>query len=185
MKNTQQKPKKNLSEIIGFTIITSGDRYHLGIKSDGTLWAWGESSYGSMGTGGKESIVPIQIGTDNKWTDIKAGYYHSLGLKSDGTLWSWGCNWFGQLGDGSIKNGKRKVRIGGDDKESPIQIGEDTNWISIAAGGNHCLALKSDGSIWGWGDNSNGQLGDRNLTNYVFDVNDDVRDGRIGPGQIG
>jgi FKBP-type peptidyl-prolyl cis-trans isomerase/alpha-tubulin suppressor-like RCC1 family protein len=185
MKSTQPNSEENLPGTIDFVIITAGNGYHLGIASDGTLWAWGKSWYGGIGTGGKESLDPIQIGTDNKWIDVKTGYDHSLGLKSDGTLWSWGRNVFGQLGDGSVKTGKRKVRIGGGDTDSPAQIGEDTNWIGIAAGGDHSLALKSDGSIWGWGDNSNGQLGDRNLTNYTFDFNDDVRDGRIGPGQIG
>jgi FKBP-type peptidyl-prolyl cis-trans isomerase len=184
MENTEPKSEKNFSETIGFITITAGQRHHLGIKSDGTLWAWGESAYGSLGTGGINSSFPIQVGTDNKWIEVKAGHHHSLGLKSDGTLWAWGQNWYGQLGDGSVTGANRRVKKGGD-KDSPVQIGKDTNWISIAASADHSLALKLDGSILGWVDNSNGQLGDRNVTNGVIEVNADCRDVRIGPGQIG
>ncbi len=86
------------------------------------------------------------------WTQIAAGEYHTLAIKSDGTLWAWGRNDKGQLGDGSLI-----------DKNTPIQIGIDSNWMSIDANGDNSTALKIDGSLWGWGDNYWGQNGNGNF----------------------
>src|SRR3990170_328103 len=84
-------------------------------------------------------------------SQIAAGSYHTLAIKSDGTLWAWGYNYYGQLGDGASG--------GGNYKTTPVQIGTGTNWSQIAAGGYHTLAIKSDGTLWAWG-NYYGQLGD-------------------------
>jgi alpha-tubulin suppressor-like RCC1 family protein len=130
--------------------ISAGAGYTFGLKSDGTLWAWGRNDYGGLGDGTTiPRFCPVQIGTDNKWTCIAAGGNHPLALKSDGTLWAWGYNGYGALGDGTTIN-----------KSSPVQIGIDTKWISISAGYGYSHGLKSDGTLWAWGDNSNGQLGD-------------------------
>ena len=91
-------------------------------------------------------------------SQIEAGLYHSISLKSN-TLWAWGDNRYGQLGDGTTTN-----------RWSPVQIGTDTNWISIAAGWMHTIALKSDGTIWAWGRNEYGQLGDGTTTNRSWPV---------------
>ncbi len=129
---------------------TTGSYYSVGLKSDGTLWAWGNNVFGQLGDGTViAKINPIQIGSDNKWVSISAGMRHTLGLKSDGTLWAWGGNNYGQLGDGTISN-----------KISPVQIGTDNKWIAIKAGSFHSVGLKSNGTIWSWGDNQLGQLGD-------------------------
>jgi alpha-tubulin suppressor-like RCC1 family protein len=130
--------------------IAAGGSHSLGLKSDGTLWAWGNNSNGQLGDLtllAKNS--PVQVGTDNKWVSIAAGGSHSLGLKSDGTLWSWGNNVNGQLGDASILQ-----------KTSPVQVGIENRWVSISAGSSHSLGLKSDGTLWAWGNNTSGQLGD-------------------------
>src|SRR3989344_1483851 len=80
---------------------------------------------------------------------ISARYKHTIAIKSDGTLWAWGYNLYGQLGDGTTSQ-----------RNSPVQIGTDNNWVSISAGGYHTIAIKSDGTLWAWGSNDYGQLGD-------------------------
>ena len=95
---------------------------------------------------------------------VTSGAGHSLALKLDGSLWAWGSNSHGQLGDGTTS-----------DKNSPVRIGKDTNWVAISAGLNHSLALKSDGTLWAWGNNSDGQLGDGSKVNKTAPV-------RIGKG---
>ncbi|MDP1727070.1 MAG: T9SS type A sorting domain-containing protein [Bacteroidota bacterium] len=140
--------------------ITAGGTQSLGLKSDGTLWAWGYNRHGTLGDGTAiDRHSPVRIGTDNKWVSITAGVVHSIGLKSDGTLWAWGNNALGQLGDGTITN-----------RHSPVQIGTDTKWVSITASGYHSLGLKSDGTLWAWGLNNFGQLGDGTITNKTSPV---------------
>jgi alpha-tubulin suppressor-like RCC1 family protein len=130
--------------------VASGGAHSLILKSDGTLWAWGQNSHGQLGDGTKaETTIPVQIGKDSDWVAIATGRDHSLALKSDGTLWAWGKNSHGQLGDGTKA-----------DKTVPARIGKGTNWIGIEAGDLHSVGLKSDGTLWAWGNNSHGQLGD-------------------------
>lgn len=131
--------------------ITSGGGHTLAIKNDGTLWAWGPNIRGELGDGTFESRnIPIQIGTGNNWKEVKAGAYHTIAIKEDGTLWAWGWNYSGQLGDGTFI-----------DKNIPTQIGTENNWVKVFAKiGHQSMALKSDGSLWAWGFNIGGQLGD-------------------------
>src|SRR3990170_1798433 len=140
--------------------IAAGGYHSLAIKSDGTLWAWSGNSFGQLGDGTSRDYktTPVQIGTGTNWSQIAAGDYHTLAIKSDGTLWAWGYNSYGQLGDGASG--------GGNYKTTPVQIGTGTNWSQIAAGGYHTLAIKSDGTLWAWGGNSFGQLGDGTSSDY-------------------
>nr|WP_294858390.1 T9SS type A sorting domain-containing protein [uncultured Fluviicola sp.] len=129
--------------------VTSKFSTSYGIKSDGTLWAWGYSSYGQIGDGTtNEQTSPIQIGTDTDWTFISSGFEFVVAKKSNGTYWGWGRNDHGALGDGTII-----------DKAVPTLLG-NFNYTSFVTGGNHCLAIKPDGTLWAWGFNSYGQLGD-------------------------
>lgn len=131
-------------------MISAGNTHSMGIKTDGTLWGWGENSLGQLGDGTSISRnVPVQIGTANNWQKIFAGQQYSVGIKTDGTLWAWGYNNIGQLGDGTFVN-----RI------VPVQIGNSTDWINVSVGNGSNLAIKSNGTLWGWGNNFRGQLGD-------------------------
>ena len=135
---------------------SAGDSHTLAIKTDGTLWAWGNNYCGSLGDGTNEDKnVPTKIGIDNNWSKVYAGNNHSLAIKTDGTLWAWGCNYSGQLGDGT-----------NEDRNVPTKIGTENIWSQISAGYGHCLAIKTDGTLWAWGFNDYGQLGDENTTVY-------------------
>jgi alpha-tubulin suppressor-like RCC1 family protein len=113
------------------------------IKNNGTLWAWGTNYFGLFGKKNK-SIFPVQIDKESNWKEIESGGEHILALKLDGSLWSWGDNRFGRLGLGNLKT---------EYQVTPMRIGSDNDWIQISAGGGNSYAIKSNGSIWSWGDN--------------------------------
>lgn len=131
--------------------IDAGGNYTLALRADGTLWSWGDNTFGQLGDGPLiPRNVPGKIGTDSSWNAVSAGFYHAVALKSDGTIWVWGDNTRDQLGDGSASFAR----------PAPVRLGTDADWAAVAAGDFHTLALKKDGSLWAWGDNSSGQVGD-------------------------
>ncbi|RXM63232.1 hypothetical protein BOQ60_18005 [Chryseobacterium sp. CH1] len=131
--------------------IASGSEHTFAIKANGTLWSWGSNSNGDLGDGTTVyKISPVQVGTDTNWKSVDGGRDHSIGLKTDGTLWAWGANNNGQLGDGTSEN-----------KFIPTQVGTETSWQSVHASFmGSSFAVKTDGTLWAWGDNLYGQLGD-------------------------
>jgi alpha-tubulin suppressor-like RCC1 family protein len=141
--------------------VTCGAGHTLAIKSNGTLWAWGDNDFGQIGDGTYLiQLVPIQIGSDNNWIEISSGIFHSLAIKTNGTLWAWGDNDYWQLGipDNDIFY------------STPTLVNAENNWKSIHAGGYHNLALKTDGTLWCWGDNEYGQLGDNSTLESHFPI---------------
>jgi len=82
--------------------IIAGLEHSVVLKTDGSLWSWGDNSRGQLGDGTYiDKNSPTRIGSDTNWTFITAGSYHTMALKADGTLWGWGLNGLGQLGDGT------------------------------------------------------------------------------------
>jgi alpha-tubulin suppressor-like RCC1 family protein len=122
----------------------------------GQLYTWGNNVHGQLGDGTLQGkSIPTHIGTAEDWTTVSAGDQHTVALKSDGSLWTWGDNHEGRLGDGTSE-----LR-----KDSPVRIGSDNDWAAAEAGDNHTVALKTNGSLWAWGGNSSGQLGDDSFEN--------------------
>ena len=120
-------------------------------KSDNTIWAWGRNGDGELGVDSiGNSRYPQKVVGLSDVTKIDGGAFHTLALKDDGTVWAWGDNSRGQLGDGNSTV----------DQITPIQVPGFDSIITIDAGWNHSLALKDDGTIWVWGQNEHGELGD-------------------------
>jgi alpha-tubulin suppressor-like RCC1 family protein len=123
------------------------------LAPDGSLWAWGGGlNYTLKYVFPQPAIsqTPCRIGSESDWTQVAAGVEHVVALKNDGSLWSWGRNDHGQVGQGNLTNYIA----------TPTRIGTETNWTQICANFDHSLALKSDGSLWAWGENEDGELGD-------------------------
>jgi len=126
-----------------------------GIKPDGTLWTWGRNNGGQLGHNSKtQRSSPMQIGTDTTWANVSMTYSGAtLATKTDGTLWAWGYNQKGNLGHNNQ----------GNEYSSPKQIGTGTDWglesYHMTGGYEGCAAIKTDGTLWKWGNNSQGELG--------------------------
>ena len=137
----------------------------LATKTDGTLWAWGYSFYGSMGNNignhGKNRSSPTQVPGTTWSTGVdKISSGDSAGaIKTDGTLWTWGHNNNGQLGVGYVNPGNTG-------RSSPVQVGSDTTWSKIFMTKDSGYASKTDGTLWAWGNNESGQLGQNNTDDY-------------------
>lgn len=131
--------------------ISAGQNFTLGIKSDGTLWGWGQNSnLLGLGLGNlANQNLPTQIGTANDWLTVSAGTIHSLAVKTNGTLWSWGNGQYGQLGNGVFNSATPNV----------TQVGTANDWLKVSAGNRFSLAIKNTGTLWSWGWDFTGQLG--------------------------
>jgi alpha-tubulin suppressor-like RCC1 family protein len=144
-----------VSVVGGFTDwvqLSGGTLHSLGLRSNGTAWAWGGGGGGALGdnsTVTKSSPVSV-VGGYTDWTQVSAGTDHSLGIRVDGTAWSWGSNIDGRLGDNST--------VG---KSSPVLVaGGFTDWTQLSAGGLHSLGVRENGTAWAWGNAGGGRLGD-------------------------
>jgi hypothetical protein len=141
--------------------VSGGNSHSLATKTDGTLWSWGNNYSGQLGQNNRTYYSsPVQI-PGTTWNSISGGSSRSLATKTDGTLWSWGLNQFGQLGQNNTTF-----------RSSPVQI-PGTTWNSISAAvanGQHSLATKTDGTLWSWGYNLFGGLGQNNTTSYSSPV---------------
>ncbi|MBI3500579.1 MAG: T9SS type A sorting domain-containing protein [Bacteroidetes bacterium] len=128
--------------------IDAGANHSLALKNDSTVWVWGANATGQFGNGtNTNSFVPIQV--NSGILAISGGNTFSLFIKKDSTVWSCGENTEGELGDGTTT-----------DRWTPVKVNSLTNVIAIAASTHyHCLAMKSDSTLWAWGYGQYGQLG--------------------------
>lgn len=120
---------------------------------DGDVWSWGSNRYGQLGMGSTDSDphpLPATISGLDNVVAVSAGRWHSLALLEDGTVQSWGRNYYRSLGDGE----------GGFYRATPGPVSVLTDVVAISAGDSHNLALRNDGTVWAWGRNVEGQIGD-------------------------
>ncbi len=157
-----------VTNLSGITSIAAGLYHTLALKNDGTVWAWGTNDFGQLGDGTKvDKSTPVQVKGLSDITAISASKgissFFSMALKNDGTVWAWGSAWGGQLGDGTTPYETPE------DKTTPVQVLNLSKIIAISIGNGYSLALKRDGTVWAWGLNSDGQIGDG--TTELFKIN--------------
>src|SRR3989304_536551 len=162
-----KKTPVQVSGLSGVTAIAAGRSHALAVKSDGTVWAWGLNSKGQLGDGTTtRRNTPVKVNGLTDVMAVAAGDSYSLALKSDGSVWAWGLNDGGELGYIIVNNSGMPVDY------SPFAA--EVNYLvgvkAVAAGDSHSLALKSDGSVWTWGHNEHGELGDPALANSPIPV---------------
>ena len=136
--------------------VTCGQYHTLAVKTDGTLWVWGDNASGELGInqGNVTRNTPVTTfagGTDWKQVSAPPGQgATSAAIKTNGTLWTWGNNSQGTLGTNDNTP----------NRSTPVTtFAGGTNWKQVACGQNHIMAVKTDGTLWGWGNNSAGKLG--------------------------
>jgi alpha-tubulin suppressor-like RCC1 family protein len=140
----------------GVAEIAVGTNHVCARKTDGTLWCWGDNTGGQLGDGTfMEHLSPVQVtalGTDV--AHVEAGGFHTCVIKTDGSTWCWGYNDYGQVGDGTNTWQGAPVPI--------TTLG--TQAVELSGGTYHTCARVADGSVWCWGNNDHGQLGDGSTT---------------------
>jgi alpha-tubulin suppressor-like RCC1 family protein len=147
-----------VSVIGGFTdwcVVNAGSEHSLGVRQNGTAWAWGAGSDGRLGHGTTiNTSSPVSVvGGFTDWYRVSAGCQHSLGVRRNGTAWAWGAGTCGRLGDNTTT-----------DRSSPVSVvGGFTDWCQLSAGICHSLGVRQNGSAWAWGYNSLGRLGDNTV----------------------
>ena len=133
-----------------------GFSHCMALKTDGSLWTWGDNRAGQCGDGSISARLPLpmNIGTDIDWTNIAAGADSSWLIKRNGTLWGfgWATSSFNPGAPNAFKTPKQIRKWG-------------FNWKIISASNKHVLALRDDNTLWAWGNNRRGQLGNGKTTN--------------------
>jgi alpha-tubulin suppressor-like RCC1 family protein len=143
--------------------VSCGRQYMAAVKTDGTLWSWGWGNSGRLGNdlSSDRSSPGTTSGGGTNWKQVSCGYNSTAAIKFDGTLWTWGSRANGQLGDGYTTTSKL----------SPEGIsGGGTNWKQVSSRTNFMAAVKTDGTLWTWGRNTNGNLGVGNTTSTASPV---------------
>ncbi|KFE69023.1 RCC1 domain-containing protein [Hyalangium minutum] len=133
-----------------FVAVAAGNLHSLALRADGTVWAWGHNFFGQLGDGTQQQqLRPVPVVGLTNVVAIATHHATSYAVRADGSVWAWGNNQSGELGGGSEDSFRA----------TPGPVPGLTQVVSVAAGYQHALALRRDGSVWAWGDNSFGQLG--------------------------
>jgi len=141
--------------------VSAGNTQACAVKTAGTIWCWGNNANNQLGDGTvTQRNSPTQVGVASDWVAVSAGGAASCGVRSAGSLWCWGDNSAGAVGDGSLTQ-----------RSTPVQIGAGNTWQQVAVTGYaefssdaHSCAIRTDESLWCWGGNAWGQLGDGSNT---------------------
>jgi len=144
--------------------VSCGNRHSAVIKTDGSLWLWGRNDFGQLGdnTAAAQRLTPITtFSGGNNWKQVSCGSNNTTAIKTDGTLWTWGYNGVGQLGDNTVINRSTPV--------TTLTGGNDWKQVSSSTSTNsHIAAIKTDGTLWIWGLNGQGQLGNNTSGSNIF-----------------
>lgn len=151
--------------------IAAGEHFTVALREDGTVWTWGFNGQGQLGNNTQvNALLPVQAGTAGNYLTgivaVAAGREHSVALCEDGTVRTWGRNLNGQLGDGSTSRRLLPVQV----VVSSAPLVYLDNVRAVAAGAEHTIALKNGGTVWAWGANANGRLGDGTTTTRFMPV---------------
>jgi len=156
--NTTTNRSSPVSVVGGFTDwcqidsnITFFTSNFLGVRTNGSIWGWGDNSLGQRGDGTtiNRSSPVLVVGGFTDWCQVTAGDNSSHAIRINGTLWSWGRNDAGGLANGNTTNSSSPVSV----------VGGFTDWCQVSAGNSHVLAVRKNGTLWSWGTNQSGQLG--------------------------
>jgi len=154
-----------VTDLTGVSQISAGEIHTVALKNDGTVWAWGINGYGQLGNPtnvgtSNTNVTPLQVTGLTGVSQVSAGDGHTVALMGNGTVYAWGDNYSGQLGN-STNDGTENANA------VPLQVTGLTGVSQLSAGYNHTIALKSDGTVYAWGSNSFGCLGDNTTTKKV------------------
>ena len=156
--NSTVSTSSPVSVVGGFTDwvqMSAGDAHSAAVRANGTAWCWGSGFDGRLGTNNtstRSSPVSV-VGGFTDWVQIAAGITHTAAIRANGTAWAWGAGATGRLGDGTTST-----------RSSPVSVvGGFTDWVQIEAcrfTNGRTVAIRGNGTLWGWGHNESGQLGD-------------------------
>jgi alpha-tubulin suppressor-like RCC1 family protein len=136
-----------------WSVVSTGALHTCAINTGKSLYCWGANGFGQIGDGTTtRRPSPTRIGSAGAWANVSAGYNHTCATTTGDSLYCWGYNGTGQIGDGTSG--------GGNDRHSPKKIGSSGVWAAAAAGGNHTCAITTGNSLYCWGYNIYGQVGD-------------------------
>ena len=153
---TKSSPVSVVGGFSNWCQVAGGSAHSVAVRTNCTAWAWGWNSSGQLGnnsTTDRSSPVSV-VGQFDDWCRISAGAVHSVATRIGGSTWAWGLGNDGRLGDNTTTN-----------KSSPVSVvGGFSDWCAVSGGDTHSAALRTNGTVWGWGRNTAGQLGDTTVT---------------------
>ncbi|MCL2843640.1 MAG: S-layer homology domain-containing protein [Oscillospiraceae bacterium] len=155
-RNIRNRPVQvlGLSNMIDVAV---GDGFTIALRDDGTIWSWGTNWVGQLGDGTLiDRMVPVRVQQVVNVVAISAGWEFATALQADGTVWAWGHNLSGQLGNNTS----------GNHTTWPVRVHNLDGVTAISSGGVHAMALRNNGTLWAWGNNWYGQLGDGTIENH-------------------
>ena len=145
-----------LVNLEGVKAVAAGMNHSVALLNDGTVWTWGRNHRGQLGDGTQQdSAVPVEVGGLPEITAIAAKGNHTMALDATGNVWLWGDNWYRQ-----VVNDNQSEMV-----KTPIKRTDISGIVDIAANDRESMVLKSDGSVWSWGQNDSGRLGDGSKIN--------------------
>ncbi|MCA8837601.1 MAG: putative Ig domain-containing protein [Proteobacteria bacterium] len=142
--------------------VSAGNLHTCATKTTGELYCWGNHTSGQLGTGSSvldDFSSPVPVGTRTNWVAVSTGDTHTCAINNAGRLHCWGDNSNGQLGFNIIDGG---------DLRTPTQVGTNSEWSAISTGASHTCAIKTNGALYCWGDNTLGQLGQSDTNSFTF-----------------